>query len=263
MGGCTQDKGNGTPQSGQAGNAIPMVPTPQALVETMLDMAKVVPSDYLIDLGSGDGRIVIAAAKRGATALGIEHDPDLVELSRRAAVKERVAARAAFEEADVFASDFSQATVITLFLLPDMLLKLRPKILDLKPGTRVVSNTFGMADWKPDQSLDTLAGWRPEQVMHIWETLPDWHVVHLWIVPAKIDGMWKFDNGQIEFAQRFQHITGTITVGKKETTLTGTLAGDAISFFAGGTQYIGTVSGDTILGTRAGGNAWKADRLIE
>ena len=260
MGGCTQDKadGNGTPQSRQA--AIPMVPTPQQLVETMLDMAKVTSSDYVIDLGSGDGRIVIAAAKRGAMALGIEHDPGLVEFSRRVAIKERVAAKAAFKEADVFESDFSKATVITLFLLPDMLLRLRPKILDMKPGTRVVSNTFTMADWEPDQTTDTLAGRQSEQSMYIWGAPSDWHIVHLWIVPAKVDGIWRLDDGHINFTQNFQYITGTITTGKKETKLTGKLVGDAISFFAGGTQYIGTVSGDTILGIRAGDNAWKATR---
>jgi len=150
--------------------------------------------------------------------------------------------------------------VLTLFLLPDMLLKLQPKILDMKPGTRVVSNTFAMADWEPDQTTDTLAGKQPEQSMYIWEAPPDWHIVHLWIVPAKIDGIWKLDNGQIYFAQNFQYITGTIATEKKETKLTGKLVGDAISFIAGGTQYTGTVNGDTILGIHAGGNAWKATR---
>src|ERR1700730_13960009 len=118
----------------------------------MLDMAGVTPQDYVIDLGSGDGRIVIAAAKRGARALGIEYDGPLVELSRRTAESERVNDRATFVQADLFESDFSDATVVTMFLLSDMMLKLRPKIVDMKPGTRVVSNSFEMDGWAPDDS---------------------------------------------------------------------------------------------------------------
>jgi len=122
------------------------VPTPQELVEAMLDMANIIPSDYVIGLGSGDGRLVIAAAKRGATALGIEYNSDLVEFARRAAVEKGVNQRAMFEKADIFESDFSKATVITLFLQRELNLRLRPIILDMKPGTRVVSNTFDMGD---------------------------------------------------------------------------------------------------------------------
>src|SRR5947208_10526647 len=118
----------------------------------MLDMAKVTSKDYVIDLGSGDGRTVITAAKRGARALGIEYNPEMVELSKRNAAKENIANRATFAKADLFESDFSQASVITMFLLPDINLKLRPKILDLKAGTRIVSNTFTMGDWKADET---------------------------------------------------------------------------------------------------------------
>src|ERR671924_2402492 len=140
------------PQVGQEGKNVIWVPTPQELVDKMLDMAKVTPKDFVIDLGSGDGRTVITAAKRGAKALGIEYNPDMVELSKRNAAKEGVSDKASFVKADLFETDFSQATVITMFLLPDINLKLRPKILDLKPGTRIVSNSFTMGDWKADET---------------------------------------------------------------------------------------------------------------
>ncbi|HET8563525.1 MAG TPA: class I SAM-dependent methyltransferase, partial [Candidatus Binatia bacterium] len=135
------------PRVGQEGKDVVWVPTPQELVEKMLDMGKVTPKDYVIDLGSGDGRTVISAAKRGARALGIEYNPEMVDLSKRNAAKEGISDKANFVKADLFESDFSQATVITMFLLPDINLKLRPKILDLKPGTRIVSNTFTMGEW--------------------------------------------------------------------------------------------------------------------
>src|SRR4030095_8652995 len=129
------------PSVGQEGKDVVWVPTPQELVDKMLDMAKVTPQDHVIDLGSGDGRTVITAAKRGARAVGIEYDPNMVELSKSNATKENVGNRATFLKADLFESDFSQATVITMFLLENINLRLRPKLLDLKPGTRIVSNT--------------------------------------------------------------------------------------------------------------------------
>src|SRR5213593_3178414 len=145
-------QGEYQPEVGQEGKDVVWVPTPQVLVDKMLDMAKVTPKDYVIDLGSGDGRTVITAAKRGIRALGIEYNPDMVELSKRNAAKEGVSDKATFVKADLFESDFSQATVITMFLLPEINLRLRPKILDLKPGTRIVSNTFTMDDWSPDET---------------------------------------------------------------------------------------------------------------
>ena len=239
---------NYTPDVGQAGKDVVWVPTPQELVDTMLDMAKVTSSDYVIDLGSGDGRMVITAAKRGATALGIEYNPDLVELSRRAAIAEGVTAKATFEKADIFERDFSKATVITMFLLSDLNMKLRPIILDMKPGTRIVSNEFGMGDWHPDQTTVLTEG-------NI-----GWSTAHLWIVPAKVDGTWQLDKGQISFIQDFQDITGAITIEEKSLELTGKLNGDKISFNAGGREYTGTVSGDMISGTHDGGGSWKAVR---
>ena len=236
-----------TPHSGQEGKDVVWVPTPQALVDTMLSLAKVTAADYVMDLGSGDGRLVITAAKRGATALGIEYNPNMVALARRNAAQEGVSERAKFENADIFETDFSKATVITLFLLTDLNLRLRPKILDMKPGTRIVSNTFGMSDWEPDQ------------VMHS-DNEPSWNTANLWIVPAKVGGTWKIDGGQINFLQEFQNITGTLTTGGDSKEIKGKLNGDKISFNAGGTEYTGTVSGNTISGTRAGGGSWNATR---
>ena len=134
------------------------MPTSETLVAKMLDLAKVTPQDYVIDLGSGDGRTVIAAAKRGATALGIEYNPDMVELSKKNAQAAGVAAKATFMKADLFETDFSKATVVTMFLLPTINMKLRPKILDMKPGTRIVSNTFTMEDWQPDETATVTEG---------------------------------------------------------------------------------------------------------
>src|SRR5574341_473114 len=192
------------PQVGQEGKDVVWVPTPQALVDKMLDMAKVTPQDYVIDLGSGDGRTVITAAKRGARALGIEYNPDMVELSRRNAAKEGVGDKAAFVKADLFESDFSQATVITMFLLPEINLKLRPKILDLKPGTRIVSNSFDMEQWKPDETA-TVSGCN------------NWCTAYLWIVPAKVEGTWQLAQGELTLSQSFQMISGALKTASNAT----------------------------------------------
>ena len=234
------------PQVGQDGKDVIWVPTPQALVDKMLDMAKVTPNDYVIDLGSGDGRTVITAAKRGAKALGIEYNPDMVELSKRSAVKEGVGDKASFVKADLFESDFSQAQVITMFLLSSINLQLRPKILDLKPGTRIVSNTFDMADWKPDETA------------HL-PSCSSWCTAHLWIVPAKVEGTWKTAQGELMLKQTFQNISGTLKNGSNETAVAGKLNGDQIAFTAGGTQYSGRVSGNNIDGN-AGNNKFTATR---
>ena len=231
-----------------SGKDVVWVPTPQVTVDTMLNMAKVTPSDYVIDLGSGDGRTVITAAQRGATALGIEYDPDRVAFAICDATRKGVTAKATFVKADLFETDFSKATVITMFLLPSINMELRPKILDMKPGTRIVSNSFDMRDWKPDQTTN------------IEKDCSSWCTAYLWIVPAKVNGTWKLDGGQIKLEQEFQEVTGTLTRNGKELNLTGKLDGDKISFNAGGTEYNGTVNGNTISGTQAGGGAWKATR---
>jgi hypothetical protein len=234
------------PEVGQAGKDVVWVPTPQALVDKMLEMAKVTPKDYVIDLGSGDGRTVITAAKHGSKALGIEYNPEMVELSKRNAAKEGVSDKASFMKADLFESDFSQAQVITMFLLPSINLKLRPKILDLKPGTRIVSNSFDMDDWKPDQT-ENVAG------------CTNWCTAHLWIVPAKVDGNWKMPQGELAIKQTFQVISGTLKNGTSSSAINGKLNGDQITFTAGGTQYTGRVNGSSIEGT-AGGNKWSASK---
>jgi SAM-dependent methyltransferase len=232
------------PSVGQEGKDVVWVPTPQALVDKMLDMAKVTPKDYVIDLGSGDGRTVITAAKRGSKALGIEYNPDMVELSKRNAAKEGVSDKANFVKADLFESDFSQAQVITMFLLPSINIKLRPKILDLKPGTRIVSNSFDMEDWKADETA-TASG------------CDHWCTAYLWIVPAKVGGTWKLPQGELNLKQTFQMISGTLRNGNVTTPISGKLNGDQISFTAGAAQYTGRVNGNAIEGTVKGGSDGK------
>ncbi|RPI47505.1 MAG: methyltransferase domain-containing protein [Betaproteobacteria bacterium] len=242
------------PQVGQQGKDVVWVPTPQALVDRMLRLGKVTPQDFLVDLGSGDGRTVITAAKRGTKALGIEYNPDMVELSRRNAEKEGVAARAEFKRADLFETDFSQATVVTMFLLPDINIRLRPKILDMKPGTRIVSNSFTMGEWKWDDSVTAGAD----------EGCTSYCTAYLWIVPAKVAGTWKTPQGTLQLQQEFQNVSGTLTVNGRALTLSdGKLDGERIRFSAGGTTYSGRVSGERIDGamkTGAKTGAWSASR---
>jgi hypothetical protein len=234
------------PQYGQAGKDVIWIPTPEELVEKMLDMAKVTASDYVIDLGSGDGRTVIAAAKRGARAMGIEYNPDMVALSESNAAKAGVADRAKFAKADIFASDFSQATVITMYLLPSLNLKLRPALLDLKPGTRIVSHAFEMGEWKPDE-----------------ETTASVRTAYLWIVPAKVTGTWQLGSSVLTLDQSFQMLAGTLKVGNASYVVAnGRMRGDQISFSAGGAEYTGRVSGASMEGTVKGtsSGSWKATR---
>jgi hypothetical protein len=238
------------PQVGQEGRNVIWVPTPQALVEKMLDMAKVAPTDYVIDLGSGDGRTVITAAKRGARALGIEYNPDMVELSKRNAAKAGVSDKASFVKADLFQSDFSQGTVITMFLLPDINLKLRPTILNLKPGTRIVSNSFTMGEWTADQTATVSEGCN------------SYCTAYLWIVPVKVEGTWHLPGGELTLKQEFQMVSGTLKSGNVTAPIrNGKLNGDQISFTAGGAQYTGRVNGNAMEGTvksDAGASKWSA-----
>lgn len=243
-------QGEYQPEVGQEGKDVVWVPTPQVLVDKMLDMAKVTSKDYVIDLGSGDGRTVITAAKRGAKALGIEYNPEMVELSKRNAAKEGVTDKATFMKADLFESDFSHATVITMFLLPSINMKLRPKILDLKPGTRIVANSFDMEDWKPDETAKV-------------DGCSNWCTAYLWIVPAKVGGTWNLSQGELTLKQTFQMISGTLKSGNNTAQITnGKLNGDQITFTAGGAQYTGHVSGNSIEGTVKGGSngKWRATR---
>jgi SAM-dependent methyltransferase len=231
------------PYSGQAGKDVVWVPTPQALVDRMLDMAKITAADVHYDLGSGDGRTVITAAKRGGKAYGIEYNPDMVALARRNAQKEGVADKAIFKQGDIFTDeakkDYTQASVITLFLLPDLNVKLRPILLDMKPGVRVVSNSFTMGEWKEDEKI--AAG----------GDCSSWCTAYLWIVPAKVAGNWKTSRGNLTLKQEFQMLSGTFGANNVVLKDAKMNAYD-ISFNAGGTQYNGRVNGDTMEGTYKG-----------
>ncbi len=240
------------PEVGQPGKDVVWVPTSQTLVNKMLEIAKVTPADYVVDLGSGDGRTVITAAKLGAKALGIEYNPDMVALSKANAAAAGVTDRANFMKADLFETDFSQATVLTMFLLPDINLRLRPKILDMKPGTRVVSNTFTMNDWQPDETAT------------VTDDCTNWCTALLWIVPAKVEGTWKLGSGELALTQTFQMFSGTLTSGGSPQTVSdGKLRGDQITFSVNGAQYTGRVNGNAMTGTvtTAGKTAnWSASR---
>lgn len=231
-----------TPTVGQSGKDVVWVPSPQALVDKMLEMAKVTPADFVMDLGSGDGRTVITAAKRGTRALGVEFNPDMVALSRRNATAAGVGDKATFVQADIFQTDLSQATVITLFLLTDLNLRLRPLLLSLKPGLRVVSNTFKMGEWEPDQLFEL--------------GCDTYCTAYLWIVPARVQGKWQLAQGELTLNQEFQKFTGTIKLGSTSTPIAGgRIRGDEISFTAGGSEYRGRVNGSVIEGTVKSGSA--------
>ena len=244
------------PYSGQSGKDVVWVPTPQALVDRMLDMAKITAADVHYDLGSGDGRTVITAAKRGGKAFGIEYNPEMVELSRRNAQKEGVADRAIFKQGDIFTEaakkDYTQATVITLFLLPDLNVKLRPILLDMKPGTRVVSNSFTMGDWKEDEKI--AAG----------GDCTSWCTAYLWIVPSKVAGSWKTSRGNLTLKQEYQMLSGTLAQGNVNAIIADAkMNADQIVFTAAGTQYTGKVNGNAIEGTykgKDGSGSWTATK---
>ena len=235
------------PTVGQEGKDVVWVPTPQALVDKMLEIAKVTPQDFLIDLGSGDGRTVITAAKRGTRALGIEYNPDMVELSKRNAAEAGVSDKATFMKADLYETDLSKADVITMFLLPSINMKLRPTILNLKPGTRIVSNTFTMEDWQADETAT------------ISDDCSSWCTALLWIVPAKVEGTWQYPQGELKLTQQFQVVSGTF--GGKPIT-DGKLRGNDLTFMVGKTRHAARVEGNTMrsVATGTNGNPWTATR---
>jgi SAM-dependent methyltransferase len=247
-----QTDGSYEPKVGQTGKDVIWVPTPQALVDQMMRMAKVTAQDYVVDLGSGDGRTVITAARLGAKTLGIEYNPDMVELSKRNAAKDGIGEKARFLNGDIFVTDFSDATVVTMFLLPSLNLKLRPKLLEMKPGTRLVSNTFNMGDWRPDETAN------------VEKDCPTYCRALLWIVPAKVEGKWQLGQDELTLVQEYQFIRGTLATGNVETAITdGRLNGDQISFTAAGRNYTGWVKGDSMEGTARGGGAdakWLASK---
>jgi SAM-dependent methyltransferase len=254
------------PHSGQEGKDVIWVPTPLALIERMLDMAKLTPNDIHYDLGSGDGRTVIAAAKRGAQAYGVEFNPEMVALSRRAAEREGVAERAHFINGDIFQTDFSKATVVTLYLLPSLNLKLRPALLRMRPGTRVVSHAFTMDDWQPDQIANV-----------------EGRTAYLWIVPARVEGTWRWSASankakeyELVLRQQFQNVEGLVRLdtGNLGQLRDVKLEGDRLSFSINelaGTRgairrdYTGRVNGNTLEGVfKVQGSGaevkWKATR---
>jgi hypothetical protein len=239
------------PQVGQPGKDVVWVPSPEDTVKKMMEMGEITPQDFVVDLGSGDGRNVIAAAKLGAQALGVEYNPDMVDLSKRLAKEAGVTGKAQFVQGDMFEADFSKATVLALFLLPSNLLQLRDKFANLRPGTRIVSNTFSIQDWTPEKT-ETLAG-----------DCTSWCTVMLYIVPAKVDGSWRLPQGELSLKQTYQTVAGTLTTGGKSTPVTGKLRGTEISWSAGGQEYSGVVKGNQIEGTTRAGSStsnWTATR---
>jgi hypothetical protein len=242
------------PVSGQAGKDVVWVPSPPDMVNKLMELAKVTPNDFVIDLGSGDGRNVIAAAKLGARALGVEYNPDMVALSRKLAQEAGVADKAQFEQADMYEYDISKATVMALFLLPVNMNRLAPKFFNLAPGSRIVANTFGIEGWEPD----------------VRTTLPptseceSWCEALLWIVPAKIAGTWAMANGTMTLTQQYQAVQGSLTIaGQSQTVVMGRLKGEELTFSAGGLSYKGIAKGNTITGTVTtpnGEQPWTATR---
>lgn len=241
------------PTVGQPGKDAVWVPTSEALIEKMLDMAAITPRDFVMDLGSGDGRTIIAAAKRGVRALGVEYNADLVEYSNRAAKAAGVGDKASFVQGDMYAADISKATVLALFLLPSNLEKLAPKFLALRPGSRIVVNTF----W--------IEGWEPEETQTLTENCENWCTAKLFIIPANVAGKWRLPDGELSLTQKYQVVSGTYT-GASGTVreVKGRLRGDKLNLFVGDTEYEGRVNGNTIEGAPvkgASGSTVKATRV--
>jgi SAM-dependent methyltransferase len=241
------------PQFAQAGKDVVWVPTPEVMVELMLDMAGVTSRDVVVDLGSGDGRMVIAAAKRGARARGVEFNPDMVQLSRQRAYEAGVQDRATFVQGDMYEADIADATVMALFLLTENMRRLQPKFLALTPGTRIVSNTFAIPEWPADER----------------RTRPDctaWCTALLWIVPAQVGGEWQMEDGtRLHLDQHFQKFSGMITGPVGGTTLRdGSVRGAEIAFTIGDASYAARVDGTRMTGTRTVDgrqSSWQATRV--
>ena len=244
------------PRIGQPGKDVVWVPTPPELVETMLDLAKVTKDDYVMDLGSGDGRNIVAAAQRGARGVGVEFNPQLVEVSNRLAREKGVADKATFVQGDMYEADISKATVMAIYLLPANMDKLLPKFQALTPGSRIVANTFGFSDWDPD-ARDTVKE----------SACSDWCEALLWIVPARVVGTWLLENGMgtLALTQLNQVLYGSLTVGITETPISkARMRGYDIAFTLGDRVYSGRVSGSSMQGTVSGPDGtrdWRATRV--
>jgi SAM-dependent methyltransferase len=242
------------PTPGQKGKDVVWIPSPEPMVEKMLDMAQVTARDFVIDLGSGDGRNVIAAAKRGARAMGVEYNPELVALARRAAAQAGVAENATFVQGDMYEADISQASALILFLIPSNLAKLTPKFIALKPGTRIVSNTYEIG-----------GGWEPDATDRLQPCLT-WCVAYLYVVPANVQGTWRLPDGELTLEQSFQNLAGTRELdGIRVAVEDGVLRGNEIRFTVNAVEYTGRVNGDTMQGIAEGRTsfAWTAKRVAE
>jgi len=227
------------------------VPTPPAMVERMLDVAKVTPQDFVMDLGSGDGRNIIAAAKRGARAVGVEFNQEMVDLSKKLATEAGVGGangKAQFVQGDMYIADISQANVLAIFLLPHNMEKLRDNFLGLKPGSRIVSNTFAIPDWEADYT----------------ETMPDcsgsWCTILLWYVPAKVEGAWQTPQGPLTLSQEYQRFSGSLgTTPVAE----GRINGEQVTFMLGQNRVTAVVKGTVMEGTIMTNNKpapWRATK---
>lgn len=219
------------------------VPTPQAVVDRMLDMAGIKSGDFMIDFGCGDGRMVVSAARRGARGYGVDINPVRINEANENARKAGVTDKVEFKIADLFQEDLSKADVMAMYLLTDINLRLRPKILDtMKPGTRIVSHAFDMGDWEPDEH-DTV----------------DSKKVFFWIVPAKVEGKWTLEGARkmtLDLSQQYQMVGGKAVIDGKSVNVTGgRLRGAEITFTVDGHTYAGKVNGNVIEGA-----GWKATR---
>jgi len=239
---------------------VPFITTPDQVTLAMLELARVGPADHVIDLGSGDGRIVITAAKRyGARGVGVEIVPELVrksrELARLAGVQERVE----FREQDLFATDLSAASVVTMYLLPAVNLQLRPRLLALAPGTRIVSHDWDLGDWLPDRTLTVDVPDKPVGKEKLSR-------VHFWIVPAPVQGTWCAGSNRLEFAQRFQMFSAALgtTASPVPIVFDGRIEGRTLR--AHGMQAIElAIEGDSLRTRRADNAAatgWPADAVF-
>jgi len=240
------------PYEGQPGKDVVWVPTPPALVEKMLDMVRVTPKDFVIDLGSGDGRNIIAAAKRGVRGLGVEYDPEMVALSQRKAEEAGVADKAKFVRGDMYEADISKATALVLFLLPINLEKLRDKFLDLPAGTPIVNNGY------------RIPGWEESETGQIGGGCITWCTAYLYFVPAKVAGTWRLPVGEVRFEQDFQTLSGTLrTKDGRTLPVQGSVNKDRIRFTAGLDVFSGRVRGRDMSGQASGALSgfWKGRRI--
>lgn len=234
---------------------VPYVPTPRRVVAAMLDLAELTPQDYLFDLGSGDGRIAIMAAQRGARALGVDIDPARISESDHAAQLAGVQARARFRRQDLFDTPLREATVVTMYLLPGINMRLRPRLLtELRPGTRLVTHAFTLGDWRPDAQRTVDAA-----------------NIYLWIVPAVVGGQWTLRDGDetmvLTLNQQFQDVSGTLRVGGREialreATLRGTRLAFTVALPSGPRSFVGVV-GDDMIAAAPGSGSWQARRAAE